>query len=441
MIETYFEEVKRKKRNARIFWLITLIISMVFYFFFKGYYISIDVDLKNFFLEKNTTQTWVQNTLTWANSSIVSVNSFGIIHIKTIPQDSEIYINNEKKYISSEKFFTDYGDYFVDFSKEWFLSGSLNFNINSQKNFYINEIFLQKNPEYKISNISDSRIFPMENNFWIWYSSGSTVLYEKNFEKPLILANSELEHIGYNKFFSWSEIVEFSPFYKKFIPVSSEIQKNFIKTCSDILINSYFLHCPETEKIITNDDKTLTGILDFGKNFAKTENSLYLWENSSFEKIDFLENSFFKNSKNFVKIGNSWFASDNFVLTEISSKNNLNKNFVHNFDKVHFVQKISDKIFVIGEEKDKNFLKIFFLNPDLEAKIIDLSGDIEFFDIRIYEKNNNFFIKTRNSLLFLYNDWNSISWLANGKILAIWEDFVIYEKNSEIWEANWEIKK
>lgn len=57
MIETYFEEVKRKKRNARIFWLITLIISIIFYLFFKGYYLSFDVDLKNFFLEKNKAQT------------------------------------------------------------------------------------------------------------------------------------------------------------------------------------------------------------------------------------------------------------------------------------------------------------------------------------------------------------------------------------------------
>lgn len=48
---------------------------------------------------------------------MVSVNSFGIIHIKTSPSDTEIWLNSDKKYNSSEKYFTDYGVYSADFGK------------------------------------------------------------------------------------------------------------------------------------------------------------------------------------------------------------------------------------------------------------------------------------------------------------------------------------
>lgn len=439
MIETYFEEVKRKKRNARIFWLITLIISIIFYLFFKGYYLSFDVDLKNFFLEKNKAQTWSENTLTWSSSPMVSVNSFGIIHIKTSPSDTEIWLNSDKKYNSSEKYFTDYGVYSADFGKNWFLSGSLDFEINSETNFYINEIFLLKNPEYKISNLKDSRIFSVWANSWIGYMSWSTVLYENNFKKPLILANKELSHIGDNKFFSWSEIVEFSPFYKKFIPVSSEIQKNFIKTCEKIFVNSYYLYCPETGKIITNNDKTLTWVLDFGKNFAKTQDSFYLWENSSFQNFDFT-GSLDNFSKNFVKINDSWYTSSWSYLVDVFEKNS-NKNFFHNLDNVDFIGKTNNKIILIGQKSEKKKIIIFSLNLDNKKYILDFPDNVDISETRIYEKNENIFIKSRNSLLFLYNDWNEISWLIDGKILAIWEDFAIYEKDEKIWEANWEIKK
>lgn len=63
--------------------------------------------------------------------------------------------------------------------------------------------------------------------------------------------------------------------------------------------------------------------------------------------------------------------------------------------------------------------------------------DIELKDVRIYEKNRNFFIKTANALLFFYHESNEIKWLVDGKILAIGDTFALYEKEDGVWIADW----
>ena len=63
--------------------------------------------------------------------------------------------------------------------------------------------------------------------------------------------------------------------------------------------------------------------------------------------------------------------------------------------------------------------------------------DIPLDEVRIYEKNRNYFIKTKNALLFFYRESDEIEWIIDGKILAIGDTFALYEKEDGIWLADW----
>lgn len=47
MLESYYEEIARKKRAARIFWLVVFIFAGFLFFFFQGYYPDIQFRLSS----------------------------------------------------------------------------------------------------------------------------------------------------------------------------------------------------------------------------------------------------------------------------------------------------------------------------------------------------------------------------------------------------------
>lgn len=47
MLESYFQEIKRRKRRKLFFWILVFIFAMLLYFFFKGKYISINLNWNN----------------------------------------------------------------------------------------------------------------------------------------------------------------------------------------------------------------------------------------------------------------------------------------------------------------------------------------------------------------------------------------------------------
>lgn len=63
--------------------------------------------------------------------------------------------------------------------------------------------------------------------------------------------------------------------------------------------------------------------------------------------------------------------------------------------------------------------------------------NVELIDIRIEKYDGNFFIKTRNALLFLYNDSKKIEWLIDGQVLAFSQYGAIYIKDGATWQAIW----
>ena len=47
MLESYFQEIKRRKRRKLFFWILVFAFATLLYFFFKGKYISINLNWNN----------------------------------------------------------------------------------------------------------------------------------------------------------------------------------------------------------------------------------------------------------------------------------------------------------------------------------------------------------------------------------------------------------
>ncbi len=104
-------------------------------------------------------------------------------------------------------------------------------------------------------------------------------------------------------------------------------------------------------------------------------------------------------------------------------------------DTIQYATELSDRSLFIGQSASGNTLSLW--NPHTDRVRLIPFPDIPLQEIRIYERNGNYFIKTRTALLFLYRESDTIEWLIEGKILATGTTFALYEKDGEIWRADW----
>ncbi len=77
------------------------------------------------------------------------------------------------------------------------------------------------------------------------------------------------------------------------------------------------------------------------------------------------------------------------------------------------------------------------MNVEQDSTRYVVFPDVTLTDIRIEKYDGNFFIKTRNALLFLYNDSEQIEWLIAGDILAFSPVAALYSQDGALWRASW----
>ena len=82
MLETYQQEISRKRKAARIFWLIVFLFAGFLYFFFQGYYPAIDFSFRQLRLHDVNLPKEPRDL----------IRSFGIINVSVKPADAEILL-------------------------------------------------------------------------------------------------------------------------------------------------------------------------------------------------------------------------------------------------------------------------------------------------------------------------------------------------------------
>ncbi|MFZ4462025.1 MAG: hypothetical protein ACOYN2_06055 [Patescibacteria group bacterium] len=141
MLQSYQEEVRRKRNAYRVFWLVVFSFAFLLYMFFQGYYISVQVGFEDLIrAAKSSTSTGTSPSV----SSQV-VRSFGIVNIQVDPNPATLHINGQP-YQNGAKSIFDYGKYNIDIEDPTYVPIHIQTTLDRQNPFYINIIRLLKTP-------------------------------------------------------------------------------------------------------------------------------------------------------------------------------------------------------------------------------------------------------------------------------------------------------
>lgn len=453
MLETYYDEIEKKWRRKIFFWIVVFIFATALYFFFKGKYLAVNIDWKNALSNTGSTFSWL--TLTGnqtGTTDIISLHSFGIVNVKVKPTDSAISLN-DAPYASDSKLRVDYGKYHLVMSHEGYLTGSMDFSISDEKNFYIDNVILLKKPAYsQFLTGSLTGIIGQWRESWLQLTHSWVILHEGGFATGKIVTTKKLIPLGGNKFLSGSQIVEFSDADASWTPQTNQRIISFVTACSNTVYMHSLYFCPQSNEAISSNWKLFTGVVSIHKNSLITKEKIYIGnidgDSISISNTGALSDA---TSTQYIHIANNWYGFTNSwelvwidptsgkIETLENDENFLKGIFTH----IDYTDEIGSTNFVIGDTSSWKTLAILSQNKgNIEKRLLSFPN-IPLEEVRIYEVNRNFFIKTRNALLFMYRENNELEWIVEGKIIAFSPKFCLYEKDGNTWIADWsyEIEK
>lgn len=195
-MQSYYDEIRKKRNAARIFWLIVFLFAGFLYFFFQGYYPDISFHLTN--IRKGSI----------SGEGGVTIRSFGIVNVKVSPTTSTLMLNGDF-YGNDEKKMTDYGDYRLSINNEGHLPTTLRFSITKEKPFFIESIFLVPRPIYTVFSGSIDLIRRIDTSAWIVENGSGMVLYGESLLTGTLISTGHLTPIGEGKFLSGNTIVSY----------------------------------------------------------------------------------------------------------------------------------------------------------------------------------------------------------------------------------------
>lgn len=132
MLDNYYEEIVRKRRERWIFWIAVLSLSTFLYLFFQGYYPYVKFDADK--IEKKPQ----------------IVRAFGIVNVRSVPAPDSVWIWSKdmpaKELPNDDKGFFDFGDYSVTVEKAGYLTVPLSVRLSRENSFSISVIELFRAP-------------------------------------------------------------------------------------------------------------------------------------------------------------------------------------------------------------------------------------------------------------------------------------------------------
>ncbi len=424
MLETYQSEILRKKRASRIFWIVVFLFAGFLYFFFQGYYPSIDLSIRSL------TSTGEHRT-----DPRDLIRSFGIINISVKPENATIFLSSGT-YSNDEKRMTNYGTYSLLMQHAGYLSYKSEFNIGKESPYYIDLMTLLPSIDYTRFGTGISNIANIRNNEWTTVTASGMVLYDEDFSWKIRISSWILSHIGEWYFLSGMSIMTYTNtdlWWEEKIWSGST---SFIRECNkNILIKNTNIWCPKNKKILTEKWQTFTWILSIGENYIERNDSL-LTGDGYWKRIKF--GTGMKRENNiFVEKNAIWYTASGGSLIPLWENNKKNLSRIKTeLDTLEYTKWIEWTLIILGKKWAERFL--IFYDPVREkfSKIIPFP-DIALDEIRIMKKDGNIFFKTKGALLFLYHNSTKIEWLIDGTILAFATESALYKKDNIIWKATW----
>ncbi|NRH20867.1 hypothetical protein HOO68_02385 [Candidatus Gracilibacteria bacterium] len=421
MLESYQQEVKRKRQSARIFWLIVFVCSLFLYFFFQGYYPDIRVGMRRIFMEPGN------NNFT---GSTDIMRSFGIINVRTTQLDANITLGSGS-YANNEKRMSDYGNYTMDIQKSGYISNHLEFTIDREKPYFIEKVSLFPRPEYKKFN-SIEDIFPMKNGGVLMRTASGIIFSGSTFSGKLVYT-APLKFIG-DKYFSTETgvlIWENNSFENGDLSI-----KNFVQTCKNVEWKYDLFYCPKTKSLLTEGGKYMTGIIDIRDSLIERSGSV----------IQIVSGN----------IGKSWTLTGDINLRKINIIDDIlylnnsgslipkdkTKQIIRTpLENILHISKLKDDMVFIGSKGGELRLLIWRAGEPIERiQNIKFPGHLSYSNIEFHSIEGNIIIKTARGIILIYRGSNDIHWIVEGDILSYSDTNALYKKDNEFWSVDWSEK-
>lgn len=417
MLETYQNEITRKRKSARIFWLIVFVCSLFLYFFFQGYYPDVRVGLQKIFSESGSENH--------SNSDLI--RSFGIINVRTLPLDANITLG-ENSYGNNEKRMSDYGDYMMHIEKPWYLPNNIEFKIDREKPFFIEKISLLPLPRYK-------KLDGMISYFHIGNSesliqTATWLIWSGTLSHTGITFTGTLTHIGGKYFETSTGVLTWNG--TRFVKSNSDIA-NFIETCENIEWKYGLFYCAKSKSLLTETGKYMTGILNLDNHLIIQSGALIEIKKWSPWKVF--------NQTGGIKAGNLFVNKDIFLIGNtgnLISPSNHNKNISTILDSVSHISTIEETTIIVGKKDNKTELIIRHIGDPIDReRIITLPSNLSYSDIEFAALDGNLIFKSPKWILFIYRGSHHYQWIVEWDIISFTESWAVYKKDNVFWYADW----
>jgi hypothetical protein len=424
MIESYQNEVARKQRAARIFWLIVFTFAGFLYFFFQGYYPDIRLGLRKILSESGTTST--------GNTDLIK--SFGIINISVKKPTGATISLGSGSYVNNDKFMTNYGTYTASISKLGYISDRFDFVIDRESPYYISTVSLLQEPTYTRLGTGTATFVKLDSRSWIQSSASGSWLLDESFSGGTRLPLGLMVSIGEGYFLSGKTIMTYNTDEKAWEPQIWSGSSDFIADCStQISVRSGVLSCDTAQTALTDKWRTLTGILAIGPDWIRRSDRLLI--GASWTPLVLTGSEL--QSSHYIERGGSWYSQSGATFLPLAS--NTSKKILPpiltDLDTIEYIRWVAWELIIIGKKSSQWTLAIMRIEKNTIRYVT--FPDTPLTEVRIEKYDGNLFIKTRNALLFLYNDSDTIEWLIDGEILAFSPLGALYMKDGSLWRANW----
>lgn len=420
MFESYQLEVMRKRRAARIFWLIVFISALFLYFFFQGYYPNVRLGLKRIFMEN-----WGSNF----TGSTDIFHPFGIINVRTTQTDATILLN-DGYYGNNEKRVSDYGKYAMEISKDWYLTNNLKFIIDREKTFFIEKVSLIPRPAYrKLEGIEE--IYSINDKTIIKTASGYA-LNEWTGTQSIIYTWS-LRYIGGKYFLANTGTLVWE---ESNLTKASQNINNFIQTCKNVMWKYNVFYCEKTKSLLTEWGIYMTGIIDIQNNLIERSGAIVQISDWNIGKTWTQTGEI--NLSKITILNNNIYFNNSGILTPKDPKQEIITSPLEN---IHQVSRLEDDIVLIGIKEWKPHIIIRHFNDPVDRiRDIEFPEHLSYSEIKFHSLQGNLIIETPKWILLVYRGSHELQWIVEGEILSYTDSGAIYKKDNELWWVDWSEK-
>lgn len=425
MLESYHQEVIRKRRSARIFWFLVFCFSTFLYFFFQGFYPDIRVGVRQILGTSGSTLSGSSNDI---------IKSFGIINISVkTPSDATIVISSGS-FGNNEKRMVGYGLYDANITRPWYVTDTFSFTIDRDIPYYISAVSLIPIPRYALYNTGIANISRISDTIYVASTASGMLILDEVFSWSRV-SSGNYTPIGEGYFLSGTSIYRYNSEENSWERKIWSGSVNYIRECDDSLaVKSNVLSCKSRETILTQWWKTLTGITDIRWGYIRRWEKILIGE--SMDPIN-LTWSTETQSPFFIEHDGIWYATSSgnlMALSYLKNKKSVNT-ITTGLDVIEHAEYNGNLLISLGKKWDKKMISLMNLEAG-KTRLIDI-GWTDFEEVRIMDVDGNIFIKTRNAVSFIYNDSHKVEWIVDGRIIAFSRYGAIYESKWEIWSALW----